>query len=57
MPKTMHGKRLTAHEHEIWRNAFESARKSGAREPGAVATAAVKKYRAGGKSKKSFKRR
>lgn len=46
MPRKMQGKQLTAHEHEIWQSAFESAKRDGVRSPGAVATSAVKKYRA-----------
>jgi len=56
MPKNLHGKKLTAHEHVIWKSAFESAKQSGADNPGAVATAAVNKYRAG-KPGKGFKKR
>ncbi len=46
MPRTLDGKRMTAHEHELWKSAFESARRDGARNPGAIATSAVQKYRA-----------
>jgi len=45
MPKKLHGKKLTAHEHEIWKKARNAARAQGARSPEAVATAAVKKSR------------
>jgi len=55
MPKTLHGQKLTSHEHNIWKSAYESAQAGGAREPGAVATAQVKKYRA--KKKKGFKKK
>uniref|UniRef100_A0A6M3LL19 Uncharacterized protein n=1 Tax=viral metagenome TaxID=1070528 RepID=A0A6M3LL19_9ZZZZ len=55
MPKELHGKKLTSHEHNLWKSAYESAQAGGAQEPGAVATAAVKKQRA--KKKKGFKKR
>lgn len=44
MPKKLHGKKLSAKEHRIWRKAH-AASKGKARSPGAVATAAVKKHR------------
>jgi hypothetical protein len=46
MPRTLGGKRMTAHEHEIWKSAFESAKRNHAGNPGAIATSAVQKYRA-----------
>jgi len=53
MPKVINGKRLTSHEHEIWRRAYESAsRDPNIDNPGAVATAAVEKYRQNRKKKK-----
>lgn len=45
MPRTLHGKKLSKREHEIWKAARKGARKSGAESPEAVATAAVKKSR------------
>ena len=45
MPKVLLGKKLTPHEHRMWRKTFASAKRSGATSPGAVATAAVKKAR------------
>jgi len=46
MPRSLNGKKLTAHEHEIWRRAYESARRNPEiDEPGGVATNAVKQYR------------
>jgi len=56
MPNVLKGKRMTEHEEEIWRSAFESAKKSGMDSPGAVATAAVLKYRAKGSKSKSSKK-
>ena len=50
MPKELHGQKLTAHEHEIWEKAFKAAQGK-SHSAGAVATAAVKKYREG-KAKK-----
>jgi hypothetical protein len=37
MPKSIRGRKLTAHEHEIWKAAYAASGK------GTVATAAVKK--------------
>lgn len=53
IPKKLHGKKLSKKEHEIWKGAYEGAQQSGAREPGAVATAQVKKHR----QKKGFKKK
>lgn len=41
MPKIIDGKPLTRHEEDIWTKAFEASHS------GAIATAAVQKYRAG----------
>jgi len=63
MPRILKGKRMTEHEEEIWRSAYEGAKKSKADEPGAVATSAVLKHRAKSsvaskkKSPKKFMRR
>ena len=53
MPKTLHGKKLTKKEHKSWKGAYEGAQRSGADEPGAVATALINKMR----RKKGFKKR
>ena len=45
MPARLHGKRLSEHEHSMWVKVRAAARKSGARSPEAVATAAVLKHR------------
>jgi len=45
MPRTLNGKQMTAHEHEIWKSAFARAKHEGMQNPGAVATSAVQKYR------------
>jgi len=54
MPATLHGKKLTPHEHEIWRSAYQNAKQNGMDSPGAVATAAVKAHRS--KGRKKFKK-
>lgn len=45
MPMILRGENLTEHEHDIWKSVFEDAKKEGINEPGAVASAAVIKYR------------
>lgn len=51
MPKVIDGKALTRHEHEIWKAAYDNSR------DGAIATAAVQKYRAGRGADKATKKK
>lgn len=50
MPKIIDGKALTRHEHEIWKAAFDNSK------DGAIATAAVQKYRSGREDKTTTKK-
>ena len=52
MPRSLHGKKLSKKEHDLWKGAYEGSQGS-ADNPGAVATAAVKKYR---RKKKGFRK-
>ena len=48
MPKEINGQKMTGHEEEIWEKAFKAAQGK-SHSAGAVATAAVQKYRQGKK--------
>ena len=52
MPKNPAGRKLSKKEHDLWKGAYAGSQGS-ADNPGAVATAAVKKYR---RKKKGFKK-